>query len=351
VGNPDVVPRLRRSDPTAPGIHRRRAGRGFTYLDADGHRVSDAAVLGRIHDLAIPPAWREVWICPWPNGHIQAVGFDAKGRRQYRYHDAWRARRDREKFDRALDLGRALPAVRSRCAELLVADEMTRDRVLACAVRLLDVGFFRVGGEEYAEENGSYGLATLEKSHARVVGEEVVFDYPAKSGCHRVQSVVDPAVRDVIVALKARRGGGRDLLAYREDGRWVDVRSGEINEFLRRLAGIDVTAKDFRTWNATVLAAVALAVSWSAVKSRTARQRAVRRAVGEVASYLGNTPAVCRTSYIDPRVIDRYHNGETIRLALGSLGDGPGPGLAMHGEVEQAVMTLLDPDSGALRAA
>ena len=295
--------------------------------------------------MAIPPAWRDVWICPAANGHIQAVGFDARGRRQYRYHDAWRVQRDKAKFDHSLDFARVLPDVRVRSADLLGLEGMPREKVLACAVRLLDVGFFRVGGEEYAEENGSYGLATLEKSHAKIAGTEVIFEYPAKSGRHRIQSVVDPEVREIIGALKRRTRGGPGLLAYQESRRWVNLRSWEINDFLRELAGLEVSAKDFRTWNATVLASVALAVSWSAGNSPSGQQRAIRRAVCEVASYLGNTPAVCRTSYIDPRVIDLYLQGDTIRGALESLGEQSGPGLATHGEVERAVLSLLQPDS------
>ena len=335
------MPRLRQSDCSGPGIRRRRAGRGFVYVDEDGARVDDPGTLARIRALAIPPAWQDVWICPWANGHIQALGTDAKGRRQYRYHDAWRLRRDREKFDHMLEVAGALPALRRRCASDLDRPGLPKQRVLACAVRLLDVGFFRVGGEEYAEDNGSYGLATLLKEHARVSGEEVVFDYPAKSGNHRVQSVVDPEVREVVAALKRRRSGGPELLAYREGRRWVDVRSSDINDYLRELSGLDITAKDFRTWHATVLAAVALAVSWRAPSSAQGRKRAIRRAVCEVSEYLGNTPAVCRSSYVDPRVVDLYLDGSTIRAALESLDKAPPQGSATHGPIEAAVLGLL----------
>ena len=338
------MPRLRQSDCSGPGLRRRRAGRGFVYLDEDGARVDDVETLDRIRALAVPPAWQDVWICPWANGHIQALGTDAKGRRQYRYHEAWRLRRDREKFDHMLEVAAALPALRRACARDLARPDMPKERVLACAVRLLDVGFFRVGGEEYAEDNGSYGLATLLKKHARVSGEEVTFDYPAKSGNHRVQSVVDPEVRDVIVALRRRRGGGPELLAYRDGRRWVDVRSADINDYLREVSGLDVTAKDFRTWHATVLAAVALAVSWRAPSTTHGRRRAVRRAMCEVAEYLGNTPTVCRSSYVDPRIVDLYLGGSTVRAALERLDAGPdkgSPSSATHGRVEAAVLNLL----------
>jgi DNA topoisomerase I len=335
------VPRLRRSDCSGPGFTRRGHGRGFVYHDADGHRITDPEVLARIRSLVIPPAWRDVWICPWPGGHIQAMGTDAAGRRQYLYHDQWRRRRDAEKFEHMLEFARALPGLRARCAELLAGEELSRERVLACAVRLLDVGFFRVGSEDYAEDNSSYGLATLRKDHVTLDGDgAVIFDYPAKSGKQRLQSVVEPNVYEVVAALKRRRGGGPELLAWRHDGRgWCDVRSADINTFIKEVAGDDFTAKDFRTWSATVLAAVALAVS-SGVESKTGRKRAVARAMGEVAGYLGNTPAVCRRSYVDPRVIDRYLDGQTITLSrVGDVDDG---GLSIQGPVEEAVIGLLE---------
>jgi DNA topoisomerase IB len=190
--------RLRRVDCSSPGIARRKAGRGFTYVDQNGNRVTDAATLDRIKALVIPPAWTDVWICPHPTGHIQAVGIDARGRKQYRYHDAWRQRRDAEKFDHMLEFARALPAIRRQAAAHLAQDSLTRERVLACAVRLLDLGFFRIGTEGYAEENQTYGLATIRKSHVRIQGGEVVFDYTAKSGKRRIQSVVDAEVLAVV---------------------------------------------------------------------------------------------------------------------------------------------------------
>ena len=337
--------RLRRSDCRGEGLSRRRAGKGFTYHRPDGSRVTDPLVLDRILALAIPPAWTDVWICPHVNGHIQATGFDARGRRQYRYHDAWRQRRDSEKFDRMCAFGKALPRIRAVCGRELDADELTRERVLAAAVRLLDLGFFRIGTEEYAEENETYGLATMRKEHVAVDGDLVTFDYPAKGGKQRMQSIVDPAVSEVVAALKRRRGGGRELLAYKpadvKSSRWIDVKSADINAFVKEHMGADFTAKDFRTWNATVLCAVALAVS-EHVTSPTARKRAIRRAVCEVSDYLGNTPAVCRTSYIDPRVIDRYLDDQTIAPALHRLGDGVEFGqLATQGAVERAVLKLL----------
>jgi DNA topoisomerase IB len=335
------VPRLRRVDCSSPGISRRRRGRGFEFVDANGARVDDEETLARIRALTIPPAWSDVWICPEPNGHLQAVGTDAAGRRQYRYHDLWRQRRDQQKFAEMLDFARALPALRRTAAQHLEATELNRDRVLACAVRLLDRGFFRVGGEEYAEGNGSYGLATLEKRHVRLDDDGVlVFDYRAKSGKRRAQAIVDPAVYEVVSELKARRGGGSALLAYKAP-RWVDVRSAEINAYVKEGTGGDFSAKDFRTWHATVLAAVALGVSERA-RTKTGRQRAIARAVSEVSRYLGNTPAVCRASYIDPRVFDRYRDGETISPALEGLAELDEERTpATQGAIEEAVLALL----------
>jgi len=331
--------RLRRSDLRSPGLRRRRRGRGFEYLDGDERRLDDAEALERIHALVIPPAWDDVWICPYPNGHIQAVGVDVAGRKQYLYHSAWRERQDRVKFDQMLEFAQTLPRIRTRTVRDLRRDGLQRERVLACAVRLLDRGFFRIGGEEYAEENGSYGLATLEKRHVRLEPDNLlVFDYPAKSGKRRLQAIVDPEVYDVVAELKGRRSG-RELLAYR-NGRWVDVRSGDINEYIKELSGADFTAKHFRTWHGTVIAAVALAVAGDAASS-SASKRAMTRAVHEVAHYLGNTPAVARASYIDPRVFDRYQAGMTIADALDELGDVELGAPATHGKIEQAVLELL----------
>ncbi|HWB73095.1 MAG TPA: hypothetical protein VG452_12845 [Egibacteraceae bacterium] len=341
------MPRLRRADCSAPGITRRRRGRGFEYFDQAGGKVTHAQVLQRVKGLAVPPAWTDVWICPWPNGHLQAVGVDAAGRKQYLYHPAWRARRDAEKFERMLAFARALPPLRRRCARHLAAgSDLTRERVLACAVRLLDHGFFRIGGESYAAEHGSYGLATMRKEHVSLAGDVIVFDYVAKGGKERLRHLVDPAVFEVVARLKRRRSGV-ELLAYRNDGRWVDVTSRDINGFIKEQTGQDFSAKDFRTWSATVLAAVAVAVSGRAAGSATARKRAITRACREVAHYLGNTAAVCRASYIDPRVFDRYLSGWTIAGVLENLGGEAAFGTpSTQGRVEQAVLDLLEERTG-----
>ena len=341
------MPRLRRVDCSVPGITRRRRGRGFEYIDEEGRRISEPARLGRIKELAIPPAWRDVWICPHPMGHIQATGIDDAGRKQYRYHDRWRERRDREKFDSMVAFANALPRLRRRVAKDLKRTGMPRERILACAVRLLDLGFFRVGSEAYTEENGSYGLATLRRSHVRVSGDEVLFDFAAKGGKRRMQSITDPALRRLTSSLLARRGGGPELLAYREGSAWRDIRSEDINAYLKDLAGEEVSAKDFRTWHATVLTAVLLAAEERELTSVTSRKRVVSSVVKEVAEVLGNTPAVCRASYIDPRVIDRFLDGETIALSHGrDLADDQ-----VREAVEAAVLELLGSSGEADRAA
>jgi DNA topoisomerase IB len=338
--------RLRRVNAESPGITRRRRGRGFSYAGADGRPV-DQETLRRIRALAIPPAWTDVWICPDPAGHLQATGTDAAGRRQYRYHDDWRARRDALKFDRMISFARALPALRDRVAEDLSAPDLTRAKALAVAVRLLDHAFFRIGSEEYRRRNGSHGLATLRKDHVRLRGDAAVFDFAAKNGRRRVQVVRDAEIVPVIAAMRRRRDGGSGLLAYREDGRWRPVRAADVNEYLRETAEGEFTAKDFRTWNATVLAAVSLAASEAEATGATSRRRLASAAVKEVAEFLGNTPAVARGSYIDPRVTDRFEEGVTIAPALERLdGDDPTTPEA-RSAVEAAVLDLIEQDAGA----
>jgi DNA topoisomerase IB len=317
--------RTRRVDVDGPGISRRRAGRGFTYRHPNGHRVRDPEALARIKALAIPPAWEDVWICPDPDGHIQAIGVDAKGRRQYRYHPAWREARDRDKHERVVAMAQALPRLRRRVATDLARDDLGRDRVLAAAIRLLEQGFFRVGGEGYASENGSFGLATVRKEHVRVrAGRVLVFDYPAKSGKRRKVEVEDPDVVPVVQALKRRRSGGPELLAYKDDdgkGRWVDVRSEDVNDYLRDAVGEEFSSKDVRTWAGTVLAAVALA-----------KDETVPQAMREVAEQLGNTPAVARAAYVDPRVLVLEEDDASL---------GVDPEKASPAAVEAAVVDLV----------
>jgi DNA topoisomerase-1 len=338
-------PRLRRSDCADSGIRRVRRGRGFGYVGVDGARVSDERTLERIRALAVPPAWRQVWICVDPCGHLQATGIDAAERKQYLYHEAWRAQRDRQKFRRMVEFAKALPRLRRRLTEGLAGDELDEDRVLACAVRLLDVGLFRIGGEEYAEQGGGLGLATLHKDHVSLNDGAIVFDYPAKSGVRRVHEVRDPSALAVIGALKRRRGGGQQLLAYRAGRRWTPVHSEDINDYIKRNLGEGFSAKDFRTWNATVMAAVSVSVSAAAEPghggTKTARKRVVDGAVRQVAELLGNTPAVARRAYIDPCVFDRYRAGSTIslpRAGVGALTDADG---RPRRRIERAVLDLL----------
>jgi DNA topoisomerase IB len=334
--------KLSRSDLTCAGIRRRRCGRGFRYLGPDAQPVRDPETLGRIKALVIPPAWEDVWICADPLGHIQAVGTDSAGRRQYRYHDLWREQRDRRKHDRMLDFGAALPRIRATVSRHLAGTGLGRERVLAASIRLIDLGFFRPGGEEYAAENGTFGLATIRREHVTCARGELVFDFTAKGSQQREQAVADDEVRAVVRGLKRRRWGGPELLAYRSGRRAHDVTADDINDYLREIADGDFTAKDFRTWHATVLAAVGLAVSKPAAASDAARKRAVARVVREVADYLGNTPAVARGSYIDPRIIELYEKGVTISAALGDLGASSSFGeLATQDRVEVAVLTML----------
>ncbi len=367
------MPRLRTVSPRSRGWTRERDGEGFRYVDHTGAQLpaQDAA---RVAALVIPPAWQDVWVCPHPNGHIQAVGTDEAGRRQYAYHPHWREKRDRAKHERVLDVARRLPAARATVAAHLALPGMPRERALATAFRLLDLGYFRVGGETYAESNATFGLATIECRHVSIDGPEVVFDYVAKSHKDRRLVLRDDAVRDSLAGMLARGAPGEsDLLAWQdEDGTWCDIASTEINAYVkdviseaepvassdeepseRALPGpVDVSAKDFRTWHATVLAAMALAVSTHASDTQAARKRAVSRAMQEVSGYLGNTPAVARASYVDPRVVDLYEDGTTIEPVLEDIGEGAGSGEpATRGAVEEAVLHLLTRPAEAKRLA
>jgi DNA topoisomerase IB len=310
--------RLRRSDTSRPGFTRRRCGKGFTYHEPDGSPLRDRTELARIRALVIPPAWTDVWICCDARGHIQALGTDAAGRRQYRYHDQWRVKRDAAKFDHVLDVAQRLPELRERVAHDLAARGYGRDRVLGAAARLLDIGVFRIGGEVYASGDdpsgeATYGLATLLREHVTVRGAVMDFRFPAKGGVERAQRIVDAPVAAVVRALLRREDDAAGLLAFRSGRQWRDVRSTDINAYLKEHShGCEISAKDFRTWHATVLAAVVLA--GSPATSRVGRRRAVSAAMREVAEYLGNTPAVAKASYVDPRVVDLYHHGTIITL-------------------------------------
>ena len=282
-----------------------------------------------------------MWISPDPLGHIQATGLDDAGRRQYRYHDEWSKRQSLIKFDSMLEFARQLPKVRDGVESDLETDGLSAERVLAGAVRLLDVGFFRIGCETYARSNGTYGLATMRREHVRLRGDVLTFDYTAKSGRRQVRHVIDPASVDLVARLRRARHGNDELFGWRTPDGWRTLRSTDVNAYLKGLACNDCSAKDFRTWKATVLAAVAVAVAEEVADEPAARKRAVAYAVKEVAIYLGNTPAVCRSSYIDPRVFDKYATGETIARAVTSLRESGEDLSAVHGHTERAVLTLL----------
>jgi DNA topoisomerase-1 len=305
------MPRLRTVYPSTKGGTRRRAGKGWTFFDKTGARITDAEEIQRIRSLAIPPAWKDVWICPWPNGHIQAVGTDDAGRRQYLYHPDWRVKRDKLKFDRVLQAAEKLPAARRAITRDLGLEGMPLERADAVAVRLLDLGYFRIGSDIYADSNGSFGLTTLEKRHVRRKGDVLHFRFVGKSGVEHSIEIDDPDVLAALDSLRRRRGGTERLLAYQLERVWKDLDGSAVNTYLGGLME-DLTAKDFRTWHATVLAAAALAATDEPGDTKRSRQRAVKAAVLEVSEYLGNTPTIAKSSYIDPRVIDLYENGTTI---------------------------------------
>jgi DNA topoisomerase I len=325
--------------PRDPGWTRRRAGKGFVYLDELGNRLA-AEDIQRCKLLVIPPAWEQVWICPAPNGHLQAVGIDDAGRRQYLYHEQWRLQRDRLKYDTVLQIAARLPSARRDVAKDLQLEGMPYERALGTAFRLLDLGFFRIGGEAYAESNNSYGLATIKKEHVSIDNGSVIFNYVAKSGQERYVALADDLVLQAVRELLARRGGGPELLAYKDRRQWHDVNSADINNYIKAHVGEEMSSKDFRTWHGTVIAAVVLAEANESAKTITARKRAVSSAMKEVAGYLGNTPAVARTSYVDPRVIDLFNDGVTISPSLAATDDDLSDGTT-HGKIERAVLNLL----------
>ena len=305
--------RLRKTSPDQPGWSRRRSGAGFVYLDERGKRLS-ARRAQRIKDLVIPPAWQDVWVTPYENGHLQAVGTDDAGRRQYLYHPDWRTRRDAEKFDRMLEFGRALVKARERVLVDLGSEGMPLERACAAAVRLLDLGYFRIGNDVYVDEHGSFGLTTLERHHVRRQQDRLVFTFVGKSGIdHRIE-IDDATVIEAIEVMRRRKSKDDPrLLAYKNGRSWRSILPELVNEYVRESTGLEATAKDFRTWHATVLAAAALAETDEPGETKASRRRAVSGAMNEVAEFLGNTPALARSAYVDPRVIEAYEHGRTIR--------------------------------------
>lgn len=301
---------LRHVSDDMPGIARKPAKNGFRYLDCDGKPVKDQATLARIKALAIPPAWTEVWISPWNNGHIQATGRDAKGRKQYRYHPRWRAVRDEAKYDRMIGFGKALPAIRKKVSEALSLPSLPREKMLAAVVYLLEATMMRVGNEEYARTNKSFGLTTLRDRHAHIDGGAVAFQFRGKSGVHHNVKISDPRIARIV--RKSRDLPGQDLFQYvDENGERHAVGSGDVNDYLREITGEDYTAKDFRTWSGTLLAALALR-EFEQFDSQAQAKKNVVRAIEAVAKKLGNTPAICRKCYVHPAVIDAYMEGTMI---------------------------------------
>jgi DNA topoisomerase I len=305
--------------PFEPGIRRLSTSAGFAYRDQYDNPVSNPDTLQRIRKLSIPPAWRDVWIAADPSGHVQATGFDRAGRKQYRYHAQWRELRDEEKFDKIVSFGEALPAIRETVSQDLVGNRLDHKQVLGCAVRLLDLGSFRIGSDRYAVEDDTHGLTTLLAREVQLDGNSIVFNYVGKEHKHQLQHVVDEDARKVVAELLEQRRPDERLFAFSDGRRWGDLHSGDVNHYLREAAGMRASAKEYRTWNATVLAASVLARLESPA-SRHAAERAFKSAVTTVAGYLGNTPAIARRAYVDPRIFDRYRAGFTIQPELAGLG-------------------------------
>lgn len=303
---------LRYVTDSKPGILRCRAGRSFFYRDAKGQTITDPATLARIRKLAIPPAWNNVWICAAANGHLQATGVDVKGRKQYRYHPDWRALRDETKYNRMIAFGRALPVIRARVAQDLKHEGMPREKILATIVRLLETTLIRIGNREYARHNASFGLTTLRTRHVTVAGDTVHFEFRAKSGKMRRLDLKDRTMARLVK--RCRDLPGYELFQYLgPDGERHSITSDDVNEYLKEITGADFTAKDFRTWAGTVLAALALQ-EFEAFDSEAAAKRNITRAIEQVAGRLGNTVSICRKCYVHPEIFDAYLEGS---LAIG----------------------------------
>jgi DNA topoisomerase I len=322
-----------------PGISRRRAGKGFVFIAPDGTRVTDKATLAWIRALAIPPAWTDVWICPSPRGHLQATGRDARGRKQYRYHPEWRGVRDDAKYERMLAFAKALPRIRRRVDRDMRRRGLPRERVLAAVVRLLEKTPVRIGNEEYARDNKSFGLTTLRDRHATVGAARIHFRFRGKGGKEHEVELSDARLARIVS--RCQDLPGQELFAYLDaDGEVRSLESSDVNDYLREISGQEFTAKDFRTWSGTVLAAWALR-EFSAVDSEAQAKRNVVRAVEHVAEWLGNTPAVSRKSYVHPSVIDAYLDGDVVRGAREAADEALSQHLTDLSPREAAVLALL----------
>jgi DNA topoisomerase-1 len=330
---------LRHVNDDTPGIVRRRSGGGFRYVAPDGKAVRDKGTLARIQALAIPPAWNDVWICPWDNGHLQATGRDAKGRKQYRYHARWRNVRDEAKYERMLDFGRALPQIRKRVERALALPGLPREKVIATVVYLLEMTMMRIGNEEYARDNRSFGLTTLRDRHVRIDGSEVEFRFRGKSGVQHSVKVDDPRLAKII--RRTRDLPGQELFQYvDDDGTQHGIGSSDVNDYLREITGEDFTAKDFRTWAGTVLAALALQECEKCDSQAQAKKNIVR-AIESVAERLGNTPSICRKCYVHPAVIESYLDGTMLDVLRKRTQQEWKEDLRSLRPEEAAVLTLL----------
>ncbi|HET9109025.1 MAG TPA: hypothetical protein VFN79_17750 [Steroidobacteraceae bacterium] len=330
--------RLRYVSDRQPGITREAADGGFVYQDPSGKVIKDAAELARIKALAVPPAWTHVWICADANGHLQATGRDARGRKQYRYHSRWRRTRDETKYEHMLDFGRALPAIRRRVEADLGRPGLPREKVIAAVVRLMEDTLARVGNPEYAAQNNTFGLTTLRNRHVRIVGGRIELDFRAKHGIRHVSRVSDRKLARVVK--NCRDLPGSELFQYLDEaGERRCIDSSDVNEYLREISGRDITAKDFRTWAATSLAILALAVGEPEPPTKKAQIEAIK----EVAKRLGNTPAICRKCYIHPAVLEGYLNG-SLRRTLAAVGQEETP--AQMWRIERIVMRFLADQAG-----
>ena len=331
---------LRYVNANVPGFGRRRKGkRNFTYFDADGRGIIDAIVIARIRSLAIPPAWEDVWICPFENGHLQATGKDARGRKQYRYHPRFRQVRDRSKYKHMIDFAQALPAIRGRVEADLSRPGLPKVKVLAAVVRLLEATLIRVGNEEYAKENHSYGLTTLRQRHVDVAGAHIHFEFRGKSGVEHEIDLDDARLAEIV--RQCHELPGQELFHYLDEaGESHDVNSGHVNAYLHEIAGEEFTAKDFRTWSGTVLAAMALCALDRFTTAAQAKKNIVR-AVESVAHKLGNTKAVCRKCYVHPAVFEGYLDGTLVASLEGAAAGGPQSAVAELRPDEWKVLTYL----------
>jgi DNA topoisomerase I len=322
-----------------PGFSRQRAGKGFVFLDSRGKVIRDEPTLRRIKSLAIPPAWTDVWICPLSNGHLQATGRDARGRKQHRYHPRWREVRDDAKYARTIAFAKALPKIRRRVVRDLKLPGLSRNKVLATIVKLLEMSLIRVGNEEYANNNSSYGLTTMLDRHVKVNGSKMHFRFQGKSQKNHTIDVENPVLAKIVKSCQDLPG--QELFQYIDErGRRQDVKSEDVNEYLREAVGGDFTAKDFRTWSGTVLAAMALA-EFRKFDSKAQAKRNIIRAIETVAERLGNTPTICRKCYVHPAVIDSYLDGETFRVVRQRAERQMRTSLAKLRPEEASVLTLL----------